>query len=300
MKKVPFIFSLLLGAFRVIAQQDPIYSQYFNNPMLLNPAFAGSNDRLYAGVAYRAQWAGITGGPVSYNFNSHIALVGNKVGLGLMAVQDQLGDIKNTTVGTTYSYRIKLRHSTSFSFGMQTGFTRYTTDPNAVKLFNNPDPAFNQFTETKFNTGVGLLLQSEKFLLSLSVPRMLPSTVSSQGGQSIQVYSQTYYLYSAYSFFLSERWQFRPSVLLRAAQGTPLSADLNANFNIDRKYTAGVFTRSFTTYGALVQLVMQNYRFGYVFEVPGKGSALNFNTHEISLALSLDVLKSHDHSVTGF
>jgi type IX secretion system PorP/SprF family membrane protein len=280
------------------AQQDPLYSQYFNNPMLINPAFAGNNDRLYAGVAYRSQWAGVDGGPVTFNFNSHLALVDNKVGVGIMAVQDQLGDIKNTQYGGTFAYKIKLTNST-FSFGMQAGVTRYATDPNAVKLFNPNDPAFNQFTETKFNTGVGVLLQNERYTLSLSVPRMLASTVS-QGGQSIQVYSQNFYLFGAYSFYVNERIQFRPSTLLRATAGTPISADVNANFIFNKVYTAGLFIRKFNTYGVLLQMVMNNYRLGYVFELPGKGSALNFTTHEISLSLSLDVLKSHNHSATGF
>jgi hypothetical protein len=68
----------------------------------------------------------------------------------------------------------------------------------------------------------------------------------------------------------------------------------------NRLYTAGVFTRKLNTYGVLLQAVMSNYRLGYIFEVPGKGSALNFNTHEISLALSLAVLKSHNQYATGF
>jgi hypothetical protein len=38
---------------------------------------------------------------------------------------------------------------------------------------------------------------------------------------------------------------------------------------------------------------------GYVFELPGKGSALNYTSHEISLSLSLDVLQSHNHSSNG-
>ncbi|MBS1952147.1 MAG: hypothetical protein JST37_14160, partial [Bacteroidetes bacterium] len=53
-------------------------------------------------------------------------------------------------------------------------------------------------------------------------------------------------------------------------------------------------------YGVLVQAIVNNFRLGYVFELPGKGSALHFNTHEVSLALSLDVLSSHNHSGTGF
>jgi len=36
-----------------------------------------------------------------------------------------------------------------------------------------------------------------------------------------------------------------------------------------------------------------------VFELPGKSSALNYSTHEISLSLSLDVLQSHNHSFNG-
>jgi type IX secretion system PorP/SprF family membrane protein len=280
------------------AQQDPLYSQYFNNPMLINPAFAGSNDRLYASVAYRSQWVGVEGGPTTFNFNSHIALVNNKVGVGILAVQDQLGDIKNTQYGGAFSYKIKLTNST-FSFGMQAGFTRFATDPNAVKLVNPNDPAFNQFTETKFNTGVGVLLQNERYTLSLSVPRMLASTVS-QGGQSIQVYGQNFYLYGAYNFYINERIQFRPTTLLRATAGTPISADVNANFIFNKQYTAGIFTRKLNSYGLLMQIVMSNYRLGYVFELPGSGSALNYTTHEISLSLSLDVLTSHNHSATGF
>ena len=293
------LYTLLCCSVSVLTsgQQDPLYSQYFNNPMLINPAFAGSNERLYAGVAYRSQWAGIEGGPVTFNFNSHLALVNNKVGVGVIAVQDQLGDIKNTQYGGVFSYRIKLSNST-FSFGMQAGFTRYATDPNAVKVLNYPDPAFNQFTETKFNTGAGVLLQNERYTLSLSVPRMLASTVS-QGGQNIQIYGQNFYLYGSYIFYVNERIQFKPSTLLRATAGTPASADVNANFIFNKLYKAGIFTRKFNTYGVLLQMVMGNYRLGYVFELPGKGSALNYTSHEISLSLSLDVLQSHNHSSNG-
>jgi type IX secretion system PorP/SprF family membrane protein len=294
-----FLLALLFCSFflQVKAQQDPLYSQYFNNPMLINPAFAGSNERLYAGVAYRSQWAGMEGGPVTFNLNGHIAVADNKVGVGMLAVQDQLGDIKNTQYGGVFSYRMKLSNST-FSFGMQAGFTRYASDPNAVKVMNNPDPAFNQFTETKFNTGVGVLLQSERYTIGLSVPRMLASTIS-QGGQSIQVYSQNFYLYGSYIIYVNERIQFKPSTLLRATSGMSFSADLNANFIFNKLYTAGIFTRKFNTYGVLLQMLMNNYRVGYVFELPGKSSALNYSTHEISLSLSLDVLRSHNHSFNG-
>jgi type IX secretion system PorP/SprF family membrane protein len=298
MKKIFTIIVLVSVFSNLKAQQDPLYSQYFNNPMVINPAFAGSFERLYAGVAYRSQWSGMEGAPTTLNFNGHLSLMENKVGVGALVVQDKLGDVKNTQFGAAISYRIKLQNST-FSFGMLPSFTRYSSDLNGVKLSNPNDPAFYTFTETKFNVGAGVLLQSERYTLSLSVPRMLASTIS-QGGQSIQVYSQNFYLYGSYNINLSERIQFRPSVLLRATGGTPASADVNANLIFNQKYTAGLFTRSVNTYGVLLQAVMENYRFGYIFEIPGKSSALNFNTHEVSFAISFDVLHSHNHSRTGF
>jgi type IX secretion system PorP/SprF family membrane protein len=295
-----FLLILLFFAVAIPAssQQDPLYAQYFNNPMLINPAFAGSFERLYAGVAYRSQWSGVDGGPTTLNFNSHLSMVDNKVGAGIFVVQDKLGDIRNTQYGAAGSYRIKLTNA-MFSFGLQAGVTRFATDPDAVKVLNNPDPAFNKFSETKFNLGAGLLLQNEKFTLSLSVPRMLPSTVS-QGGESIQIYSQNYYLYGSYMFYVGDKIQFKPSALLRATSGTPIAADLNCNFIFNKLYTAGVFTRQFNTYGVLVQMVMRNYRFGYIFEVPGKSSALRYNTHEVSLSISLPVLKMHNAYLTGY
>jgi len=266
--------------------------------MLINPAFAGTNERLYAGIAYRTQWSGVDGGPKTFNANGHIALVNNRVGVGAILVQDQIGDIKNTQFGAVGSYHIKLPNNTKFSFGMQVGATRFATDPNAVRV-QNPDPLFAQFNETKFNTGVGVLLHNDKYTLSLSVPRMLSSTVS-QGGQSVQVYGQNYYLYGSYYIYFNEVVQFKPSTLLRIAKGSSLSADFNFNLIFKRLYTAGLFARNLNSFGVLVQAVMSNYRFAYTFEVPGKGSALNYNTNEISLSLSLDVLNSHNHSATGF
>jgi len=297
MKKI-LLIAFTVSSFVTMAQQDPLYSQYYNNPMLINPAFAGSNERLYAGVAYRTQWAGMDGAPKMYSVNSHIGLADNKVGLGVMAVQDQIGDFKTVQYGAVGAYRIKLRTST-LSFGMQLGATRFATDPTLVKVFNSADPAFNQVSETKFNTGAGVLLQNERYALSFSVPRLLANTVN-QGGQTIQVYGQNYYLYGSYVFYLSERVQFKPSTLLRATSGSPIAADVNCNFLFKESYTAGIFTRNLGTYGFLAQIVMSHYRFGYVYEIPGKNSTLNFASHEFSLALSMDVLHSHNHTGTGF
>jgi type IX secretion system PorP/SprF family membrane protein len=59
------------------AQQDPLYSQYLNNPFVLNPAYAGLTNNLNLSLNYRTQWAGIEGSPKTANLNGHISLAVN-------------------------------------------------------------------------------------------------------------------------------------------------------------------------------------------------------------------------------
>lgn len=210
------------------AQQDPIYASYINNPLTINPAYAGSNNMFNASLQYRTQWAGLDANPTTVNFSSHMSVYRNQVGVGMMVIQDKIGDTKNTEFNGVFAYKLTLKNS-FLSFGMQTGFIRYTNDPSSLAIRDPGDPAFMSFTETKFNTGVGLLLKSDKYIIGLSVPRLLPATVS-QGGQTIQLYSQTYYLFGSYVMFLSEDIRFKPSLLMRGTQGSPLSFDVNTSF----------------------------------------------------------------------
>lgn len=298
MRNILLLF-LLACTLQTTAQQDPIYAQYINNPLAINPAFAGSNNMFNAGLQYRTQWAGIEANPVTVNFNSHMAVYQNRAGIGLQVVQDKIGDTKNTEFSTSYAYKLKLNNST-LSFGMQTGFIRYTNNPSSLIIRDAGDDAFNSVTETKFNTGAGLLLKSDRYIFGLSVPRLLPATVS-QGGQTVELYKQHYYLFGSYVMFITDKLRFKPSVLLRGTKGSPFSTDVNASFTMNEFYTAGIFSRNFKTYGLLLQAMVKNFRLGYVFELPGSSaSSLNFTSHEITIGLSMGVLSYHEKAVKTF
>lgn len=293
------LLSLLLLALQATAQQDPIYAQYINNPLAINPAFAGSNNMFNAGVQYRTQWAGIEANPVTVNFNSHMSVYQNRAGIGIQVVQDKIGDIKNTEFNSSFAYKLHLNNST-LSFGMQYGFIRFTNNPSSLTIRDAGDEAFNSVSQTKFNTGAGLLLKSDRYILGLSVPRLLPATLT-VGGQTVELYKQHYYLFGSYVMFLSDKLRFKPSVLLRGTKGSPFSTDVNASFTLNEHFTAGLFTRNFKTYGLLAQAMVQNFRLGYVFELPGSpASSLNFTSHEITLGLSMALLSSHEKAVKTF
>jgi len=78
---------------------------------------------------------------------------------------------------------------------------------------------------------------------------------------------------------------------------------LNFNVILEEKFTAGLFTRNFNTYGLILQAKLNNrYKFGYTFEIPTNSSiGTRYNTHEIYLGIALGVLNFHDKtSITNF
>ncbi|HYC84719.1 MAG TPA: type IX secretion system membrane protein PorP/SprF [Chryseosolibacter sp.] len=297
--KGSIIFFLIVAAHFAHAQQDPLHAQYFSNPMLVNPGYTGSEDSWKNVVSYRSQWSGFDGNPTTIGFTSHTSLMENRVGLGLLVIQDQIGDTKNTEVSLSYSYRIE-HGDVSFQFGLSTGFTQYRVDPSMLRLADGGDPNFANVNEMKFNTGAGILLKSDRYVVGLGVPRLLPAKITS-GGVTAEIYQRHYYLHTGYLFFLSERVDFKPALLLRGTPGAPLSADVNANIEIDRTYTAGLLSRNFSTYGALLRARLKNVWIGYIFEVPtNKSVGQRFHSHEVTLALALSVFDSHTDSFSNF
>ena len=280
-------------------QQDPLYSQYLNNPVLINPAYTGINNKFNAVAGYRTQWAGFDGNPTMINFSSHMSLYQNKVGAGLMVVQDKIGDTRNTEINALYSYKLEFKDYV-VSFGLLTGVMTFRNDPDKINPIDQNDPSFTFVKESKFNFGAGIMLKSERLLLGLSVPHLIPTTLS-KGGQQMNVYAQHLYILGSYVVYLSEYVRLKPSMLLRATKGSPLSADLNFNVNLEQRYTLGVLTRNFNTFGALVQMNIKDYRIGYVFEVPSnKSLGARFPSHEISLSISLGPLAYHDRAFSNF
>lgn len=303
MKKLLLITIINLALISLsFAQQDPLYSQYINNPMVINPAYAGLNNNLNASLSYRTQWGGFEGNPTTVNANGHISLVDNRVGAGLLIVQDKIGNATNTEFQVAGSYKLQLEDMT-FSFGMQAGLINFQSNYNQLNLADPGDPAFTGNENlSKPNIGAGVALKSERFFVGLSVPRLLSTTFKSSMGEQFDLYNQHYYLFGAYVFNMGTRIRLKPGILLKSVKGSPLSTDLNFNVNIDQLYTAGVFTRNFNTYGIQLQaLLKEQFRLGYTFEIPTASSVgSQFSTHEIMLGIRMSVLNFHDRSLSNF
>jgi type IX secretion system PorP/SprF family membrane protein len=284
----------------VQAQQDPLYGLYNNNPLVINPAFAGMTNNLNVNVGYRYQWAGFDGSPTTLNATGSISLLQNKIGAGLQIVQDNIGENKNTSMNGLFAYKLNFENRV-ISFGMSAGVVNFKVDPSKVNLQNPDDPSFATISEIKPTLGVGVMIKSNKYLIGLSVPRLLSSSFNT-GVQNIQVYQPHFYVFGSYLFFVSERIVLKPTLLLKGTQGSPFSTDVNFNVIIDRNYSVGAYTRNLNAIGLLAQInFLEKFRVAYAFEVPTNNSVgTRYTTNEIMIGIRTAVFSSHDMSQSNF
>jgi len=299
--KLLFTSIFVLGSWVCYGQQDPIYAQYINNPLVLNPAYTGINNNLTAALGYRAQWVGHEGAPHTANFNAHSSFFDNKVGAGLMVIQDHFGITSNTEVHLTYSYKIEFSDFV-FSFGLQTGFFNLKNDFGGLNPEDPTDDIFlGEEQITRPNFGAGIALKGERFFIGLSVPRILQTTIDN-GNLNGTLYDRHFYQFASVLFNVAHNIQIKPSVLMRVAPGSPFSVDYNASVVFQNRYQAGLLSRNFHTYGLTSQMVIgDGFRVGYIFEIPtAKSVGLNFTTHELTLAIDLGLFDFHTIYLRNF
>ncbi|MCH2235878.1 MAG: PorP/SprF family type IX secretion system membrane protein, partial [Crocinitomicaceae bacterium] len=105
------IFTVLFIVFASSAfSQDPEFTQFYANPIYLNPAFAGTHGCPRLNMNHRNQWPSISGAFVtnSVSYDQFVNVL--QGGVALMVTNDMAG--KNTinwsTINLAYSYHLQV------------------------------------------------------------------------------------------------------------------------------------------------------------------------------------------------
>ena len=237
-------FFLMLSV-SVHAQQDPQYTQYMYNMNVVNPAYAGSKENLSIGLLYRDQWSGFEGAPKTFTMSAH-SPIGDKTGVGLSAISDENGPVKETNVYADFSYTLRFGNNTNLAFGVKAGATFHDVNLTSLLLDDQADPAFaKNINNTYPNFGAGFLFYSDNYYLGLSVPNFLSSTHLDSDPDGIEYGNEEmhYFATAGYVFQLGDNLKFKPSTLVKASFESPLSFDLNANFLFYDRFEIGASYR---------------------------------------------------------
>ncbi|HNK40471.1 MAG TPA: PorP/SprF family type IX secretion system membrane protein, partial [Flavobacteriales bacterium] len=122
--------------------QDPQFTQFYANPLYLNPAFAGTARCPRVVLNYRNQWPALSGTFVTTSASYDQDVRGILGGLGLLVTNDQAGKgtLTTTTISGIYSYTQAVSRKFSIKAGFQATYFQKSLDWNKLTFGDMIDP----------------------------------------------------------------------------------------------------------------------------------------------------------------
>jgi type IX secretion system PorP/SprF family membrane protein len=291
-----FILNFLFLIFHYVsAQQDPQYSQYMFNQLVINPAYAGCKDAINATLMLRNQWVGVDGAPKTQTFSVHTPLSKKKIGIGLHVMSDQIGPRKNTGVFGSYSYKINLPKG-KLSMGLRFGVFQYVYNWGSI---DHLDQADNVYTQNRSNYIVpsadfGLYYYNNDMYAGASVTHLFNGRITSVAVNGDNAaFVPHVFVTAGKAFDVSSSILINPSVVIRTAQYAPVNFDINFNALFQQRVWGGISYRSSHGVVLLTQIIVTDrFRVGYSFDWGfNELDKLSTGTHEIMLGYDFALLR---------
>ncbi|MBP5548761.1 MAG: type IX secretion system membrane protein PorP/SprF [Bacteroidales bacterium] len=135
--KIALLSALLFGAVQGVRAQDVIFSQFYANPLYLNPAFAGSKVCPRLSINYRSQWPALVSAftTVSASYDQYFdALHG---GVGAILMTDRQGDhgaLSTSSLAVMYAFRFQLGREVWINAGLKAGIVNTSLNWNDLRF----------------------------------------------------------------------------------------------------------------------------------------------------------------------
>jgi len=178
--KAILIISLVIG-WCTLQAQDVYFSQFFMNPVYLNPSYAGTMKVPRAGVQYRNQWPGMNKAYTTYfaSFDTYLPKINS--GIGLLLFNDVQGDgiYTETSFKVAYSKEIRISRTWTMYGSLTAGAQLNSLNFNQLIFADGLDPIYGQHqpsTEVmpdqnnRFfpDFGAGILIFNDKYFFGIT------------------------------------------------------------------------------------------------------------------------------------
>ena len=287
--------------------QDPQFTQFYANPLYLNPAFAGTARCPRVALNYRNQWPALTGTFVTTSASYDQDVRGIMGGLGLLVTSDQAGKgtLNTTTVSGIYSYTQAVSRKFSIKAGFQATYFQKSLDWNKLTFGDQIDPRRGFIYATNdvprggsvgnADFSAGILGYTDIFFVGFAAHHLtepneslivgtskMPMKLTAHGGAAIPLGMRGKYG--------EAKTKLSPNILY---QQQAAFRQLNLGMYVDHgPIMAGVWYRSRDAFIALIGFHTEHLKFGYSYDVTtSKLTTATAGSHEISLTLQFDCKK---------
>ena len=301
MKQILFILSVFLGL-KVLAQQEPLFTQYFVNDMVVNPAVSGSKTYNPLIIQSRQQWLGFEDAPLTSSLSYHGAL-NNRSAMGGYLMFDKATPSMQVNLNLNYAYHIPLDYDkVNLSFGIGAKIMYYNLDFNVDDLPPGEDRAFSvqSYDKVLSDASSGVYLYGKNFYTGFSIVNLLQSSFNNpvSGSPYSNVELRNYYGMAGYRFrIINNDWKLEPSFLIRKMQFQNSMIDLSTRILYLENNWAGLTYRTNGTavfgFGFAANNIHISYSYDHTFS--GEIMQYNYGTHELGIAFRVKTMATDQH-----
>ncbi len=175
--------------------QDAQFTQFYANPIFLNPAFTGVTFEHRFVLNYRNQWPGISKTYSTYAASYDYNLAEIKSGIGGYVFHDRSGiaPLVTTNVGFSYAYHTNINKFTEFRSGIQFSLSSRNIDYTKLTLNDQfitqgattTDPLIVSLERTSYiDVNAGALINSIEYWGGIAVHHLNGPNASLNGSDS--------------------------------------------------------------------------------------------------------------------
>ncbi|HBI81640.1 MAG TPA: hypothetical protein DDY04_06830 [Bacteroidales bacterium] len=321
-------FLLLVGFilfFENSQGQDPVFSQVFFNPTMLNPSYAGASREMRLGIIYRNQWTmidmpystfgvsfdrRIDFGPSwkrSFRHNRSKSSGGSGFGINILSDVEGKGVFTRNAIDLIYSYGIQPTYNSHVRFGLQTSAIFRTRSFSGLIFPDMIDPTGSitgssdavGYTSWNYDIGLGVAGDLENFYGGFAVHHLLqPVEANFSGGQAYIPRKYTFHIGADFNLY---RWRRFKEVLIFSPNLIYIQQlnfnQLNAGFYLSKNWlVAGFWIRenlSLNSHSFIVTLGYADYKFrigySYDFSIMQYGfRGLPTSSHEVTFGWNFE------------
>ena len=295
---------LLINSSIKLYAQDPIFTQFYSNPVYLNPAFAGSNKCPRIVSNFRNQWPGFSGDFIttSLTYDQYVDKI--KGGLGIILMSDQVAKtLKSNEASFVYSYHQHLSRKFTLNFGIQGTYISKSIDRSNLTFGDMIHPRRGFVLSTQdvinyapvdiFDFSAGILGYTDKFYVGFATHHLTEPSFSYISTNNTSFLNRRYTAHAgteislnSKSLFSEEEKSLSPSVLF-IKQGDFQQLNFGLYYR-KGNYVLGAWYREGDSFIVTAGMNTKLLRIGYSYDLTtSQLGVYSGGSHEISIALKL-------------